>query len=69
MGELSAVCDGVKLDMKDKAKSLSAYDRRSTAERYRRTGGFAAGRKERLYEATLDLLTGLTAEGGVGVSS
>jgi len=55
--------------MKDKAKSLSAYDRRSTAERYRRTGGFAAGRKERLYEATLDLLTGLTAEGGVGVSS
>ena len=51
--------------MTERPKSLFVYDQRRVAERYRRTGGFASWRKERLHETALDLLTGLTPKEGV----
>jgi len=49
--------------MTKKPASLRIYGRRITAERYHRRGGFAADRKRKLLEVSLELLLALTEPG------
>jgi len=42
--------------MSERSKSLQVYDRPEFAERFRRSGGFAPERKERMLEVTRELL-------------